>query len=155
MRNDPKNAPKYLDALATICNDRQTEELTTLVASERSTGRWATSDLQQAYVALGLPDIHLSASTISEDTIMQSFNDRLDSSAPVDQKQAVREAMKLIANVRDSDFLRSVLSSREDFTAEDFAMSPEEAYAFLQSEQSWPDDIVKVLYEGRVRRRMS
>ncbi|SCZ90100.1 BZ3500_MvSof-1268-A1-R1_Chr1-3g01776 [Microbotryum saponariae] len=137
----------FLEAIQEINHDRHSDVLEMLIATERSIGRVSLSDLRNAYKELGLEFDH--SRSVTDDEIAFRFGQRREQVTDPERKKVLKEAMKQIADQRDSELLKVMLLSAND--EEDRpAMSLEKAYKLLEATPEMSDEILSMVYDVRI-----
>ena len=153
-RSDPENIPLYLSYLTECANQRNSHELQTQVAFERSAGTIDYQELTDAYRYFGL---HVKGPLLDDDHIIGTFQSRVQD-APK-QEAEMREQLKLIGRHRKS---KQILSIAEDCmnsglqhllfnTKTLIAINTySQALAYLNCEETTGDDFIVTMYASKV-----
>lgn len=126
---DPENRPYYLDCLADIAKGRQSSDLQTKVVMATSSGQLGLKEIEEAYRFFALNP----ATIEGDDHIIGHYTARIE--AAPRQKDEARQCLRVIANARQSEKIRTV--------ANDQTMSLEEALEFLNVTEDTPSDSIE------------
>ncbi|SCV68286.1 BQ2448_407 [Microbotryum intermedium] len=137
----------FLEAIHEINHDRHSDVLEMLIAIERSMGRVSLSDLRKAYKELGLDFDH--SRSITDDEIALRFAQRREQVTHPERRKVLKEAMKQVADQRDSELLKVMLLSAND-DEDRPATSLEKAYKLLEATPDMSDDILSMIYDVRI-----
>ncbi|KAK9452222.1 uncharacterized protein V1518DRAFT_410664 [Limtongia smithiae] len=103
---DPSNSAYYLECLRELSTSRSSEELQIRVVELQSLGLITREDLKNAYNELGIETPH----AFSDDSLLLGvYKARLQGSPRTSAK--LKSALKIIADARDSDVLKSFLQA--------------------------------------------
>jgi ubiquitin carboxyl-terminal hydrolase 25/28 len=111
VETDAAQAPWYLTYLDQIANNRDSEDLNTVVAIERSGGKVDFQQLSEAYHYFGLRF----DSQTDDDHIIGSFKSRVQDS-PMQETQ-MRERLRIIGQHRKSTKIQDYADDCENFLA--------------------------------------
>lgn len=82
-----------------------------LLATERSRGHYTSGDLHKALAELRLPGAPSSWLDLDDDALSEAYSQRSEQVTHKDRKKVLRDAFKLIAAVRRSDYLKIILET--------------------------------------------
>lgn len=124
-----------------------------LLASERSTGGYTTADITTAYSELRLPGPPSGWHYLDDDAIVDAYSKREEHVEHPERKKVLKDAFKLIADVRSSELLKTIVNSTSGF--DDASSKPqmtlERAYRLLdipvEGADSTDDGFVCTLYD--------
>jgi A repeated domain in UCH-protein len=154
IRTNGREAPKYLSYLHQIAQERRSELLDTLVATEYSAGKVDEEQLIDAYQYFSLA---LRDNGITDDHIIGVFRARLQDAAR--QESDMRARLKIIGVHRasqriidvaeDGRCLHGMISSSHNlpFVA---LNTYEQALAFFDAQATLPDEFFPTLYTTKV-----
>lgn len=91
---DERQIPWYLSCLHYVASQRNSETLATLIATEKSAGRYDTFELGDAYRYLGF---EISNGLPEENHVIGTFNSRLEDTAPQQQAE-LRRSLQIIGD---------------------------------------------------------
>lgn len=137
-KNDPANAPVYLDSLKTISESRGSEALQIKVVELMSLGAVVSSDVNSAYSKFHMEP----ESQFDPDVLIQTYRDSVQGLSN-SSKSDYRNALKVIANTSGNQRLQDFLAIED--------MSIESAYAYLEASPQDTDDSIAVLFDVKTR----
>lgn len=144
---------KYFSCLTTVLDQRQSsDEISNLVGTERSNDRYTFADVYKSFAAVGFADKDDSQlNEISDESIMESFGVILSRVTENQEKSELKEALKIIANYKQSDLLVGILSSLQD-SPEGPPLSLDEAFRILEIDRAVADDtFICAIYAIRIQ----
>lgn len=106
IEQDEHQIPWYLSCLQYLATQRNSETLSTQVATEKSAGRYDTFELQDAYRYLGFD---ISNQIPDEDHVIGTFISRLENTAPQQQTE-LRRSLQIIGEHMNSSKILAVAS---------------------------------------------
>lgn len=137
-RNDPANAPVYLESLKNISETRGSEALQIKVVELMSLGAVVSSDVNTAYSKFHMEP----ESQFDPDVLIQTYRDSVQGLSN-SSKSDYRNALKVIANNSSNQRLQDFLAIED--------MSVESAYAYLEASPQDTDDSIAVLFDVKTR----
>ncbi|KAK4052873.1 ubiquitin-specific protease ubp2 [Microbotryomycetes sp. JL221] len=115
IKLQPQYQPEFLTAVENICQYRRSETLQTLVVQEKSFGKPTAVDLREAYKILQLDPMYstnlLELRSVDEETIFNQFQRRDTEIEHPERKKALYDALKILAEVKNSELLRGIYES--------------------------------------------
>ncbi|ORY90173.1 hypothetical protein BCR35DRAFT_299734 [Leucosporidium creatinivorum] len=111
LEKDLTHGPEYLQAVDQINQHRHSDLLTLLLATERSRDHYTSQDLHNALAELRLPGPPSSWSSLDDDALQEAYNQRTEQVTHAERKKVLREAFKLVATARRSDYLKIILAT--------------------------------------------
>ncbi|GAA5916599.1 ubiquitin-specific protease UBP2, partial [Sporobolomyces salmoneus] len=155
MKCWPENSPNFFEALSKIANARGSETLSTKIAFERSKGIISRSEIENAYTELRLKPKRIP----TEDDLAAAVSKRLEDVTHPERRKVLKDAIKTIAEHRNSDMLRTLLITSDDsqdqggvgmLGIEAEKMDPAKAYRALEIEKEVDDETLVMVYDVRV-----
>lgn len=147
VTTDPRHEPVYLTALSRIAEDTSSDILQIRVMEARSEGKWSTDDERKAYAQLGFDGASGANSSsfdpaiLTDDIIADQFPRKIEFASSTEERTTLREALKLIAKIRNSDLLRVTVESTPFEAAP--KMTIEQAYKVFDVPQEAADDMLQ------------
>ena len=144
----PSDGPKLFEAFRVIVASRKSESLQTMEGVARSMGLYSETDLDDAYMAIGIkPD---ERAFVAETDVVDAFNRTLDGAASDNaRRHNVLEAFNLIARHTESQLFAAILQSRnEPVVTEPTLDEAYRAFNLAADSHGVDDELLTAMYEA-------